>query len=308
MQIQKPIRRVVNGILLLDKPLGVSSNAALQTAKRLFSARKAGHTGSLDPLASGLLPVCFGEATKFSQYLLDADKTYAVTMRLGVRTETGDAEGAVVSTRPLPPLAQTMLEEVFAKFRGEIDQTPSMYSALKFNGQPLYKLARQGITVARESRRLTIYRLTLLNFTADSVEFELHCSKGTYVRTLVDDMGEVLNCGAHVITLRRLTVGAFTAHQMITLDQLRAEQLADSPANLDHYLLPIESALAHWPALSVPESTLFYLRQGSAVVISQAPLSGWVRLLTKAGEFIGIGEVQVDGKVAPRRLLTDQPR
>ena len=302
MQMQKPIKRAVDGILLLDKPLGVSSNSALQTAKRLFSARKAGHTGSLDPLASGLLPICFGEATKFSQYLLDADKTYAVTMRLGVRTETGDAEGEVVATRPVAPLTKAGLEEVFAKFRGEIDQTPSMYSALKFQGQPLYKLARQGITVERESRRLMIYRLTLLNFTAETVDFELHCSKGTYVRTLVDDVGEALGCGAHVAALRRLTVGSFTANQMLTLDHLRAEPSSDSAARLDHYLLPIESALAHWPALMVPESTLFYLRQGSAVVISQAPLSGWVRLVTKMGEFIGIGEVLPDGKVAPRRL------
>lgn len=300
------IRRAVNGILLLDKPLTLSSNMALQITKRLFSAQKAGHTGSLDPLASGMLPICFGEATKFSQYLLSADKTYAVTMRLGIRTETGDAEGAVVASQPAPKLTETLLETHFAQFRGEIDQTPSMYSALKHQGQPLYKLARQGITVERESRRLTIYRLTLLKFTPDTVEFEVHCSKGTYVRTLVDDFGQSLGCGAHVIALRRLTVGTFSSEQMLSLDNLRAEQIATSSHHLDRYLLPVESALTHWPALTVPESTLFYLRQGSAVVVSSAPLSGWVRFLTKTGEFIGIGEVLPDGKVAPRRLIQNQ--
>lgn len=296
-------KRPVNGILLLDKPLDISSNMALQIAKRLFAANKAGHTGSLDPLASGLLPICFGEATKFSQYLLSADKTYLVTMRLGIRTETGDKEGEVIAQRPVPALNLADLDAIFAQFRGEIDQVPSMYSALKHQGQPLYKLARQGITVERESRRLTIYRLTVLNFTTDSVEFELHCSKGTYVRTLVDDFGEALGCGAHVISLRRLTVGSFSAEQMIGIDRLRAEQAASSASSLDRYLLPVEAALAHWPALSVAENTVFYLRQGSPVVISQAPLSGWVRLQNKRGEFIGIGEVQEDGKVAPRRLL-----
>ena len=210
MNPPKTIKRAVNGILLLDKPPTMSSNRALQTVKHLFAARKAGHTGSLDPLASGLLPVCFGEATKFCQYLLSADKTYLVTMRLGIRTDTGDTEGEVISERPVPEVTSAILEKIFDQFRGEIEQVPSMYSALKHQGQPLYKLARQGITVARESRRLTIFRLTVLNFTADSVQFELHCSKGTYVRTLVDDFGEVLGCGAHVTQLRRIGVGAFT--------------------------------------------------------------------------------------------------
>ena len=305
MNLQKPTnKRSINGILLLDKPLGMSSNRALQITKRLFAARKAGHTGSLDPLASGLLPLCFGEATKFSQYLLSADKTYLVKMRLGIRTATGDTEGEVIAERAVPMVTTAELEKIFEQFRGEIEQTPSMYSALKHQGRPLYQLARQGITVERKSRRLTVYRLTILNFTADVVQFELHCSKGTYVRTLVDDFGEALGCGAHVTELRRLTVGAFSSEQMISLDALQNECAASSAEGLDHHLLPVQSALAHWPQLMVAESTAFYLRQGHPVVIPHAPLSGWVCLLDKQNRFLGIGEVLEDGKIAPRRNIS----
>lgn len=292
-------KRNINGILLLDKPLEISSNRALQIVKRLFTARKAGHTGSLDPLASGLLPICFGEATKFSQYLLSADKTYLVSLRLGVRTETGDTEGEVIATRPVPVVTTADLETLFDRFRGEIEQIPSMYSALKHQGQPLYKFARQGITIARESRRLTVHRLTLLQHTADTVQFELHCSKGTYVRTLVDDFGEALGCGAHVTQLRRLSVGAFSAEQMISLAALE-EASVDS---LEQFLLPVESALAQWPQIIASESAVFYLRQGHPVVIPHAPVSGWVCLVDKQNQFLGIGEIAEDGKVAPRRLV-----
>lgn len=298
-------KRSVNGILPLDKPLDMSSNMALQIAKRLFAARKAGHTGTLDPLADGLLLICFGEATKFSQYLLNADKSYLVTMHLGIRTATGDTEGEVISERAVPRITLTDLEKLFDAFRGDIWQVPSMYSALKHQGQPLYKLARQGLSIERASRPITVYQLTVLKFVGDRVQFEMHCSKGTYVRTLVDDFGEALGCGAHVTELRRLTVGAFTASQMVSLDQLRAECEAGRAEGLDHHLLPVQSALAHWPALHIAESIVFYLRQGNPVVISQAPLSGWVRLFNKQGEFLGIGEIQDDGKVAPRRLVNN---
>jgi tRNA pseudouridine55 synthase len=301
VNLTRPIKRAVSGIFLLDKPPTMSSNRALQIVKRLFAARKAGHTGSLDPLASGLLPICLGEATKFSQYLLSADKTYAVAMRLGIRTTTGDTEGEVVTERPVPAIKLADVDKLFDSFRGDIEQVPSMYSALKHEGQPLYKLARQGITVARESRRLTIFRLTVLDFSADTVRFELHCSKGTYVRTLVDDFGEALGCGAHVTELRRLTVGGFSSEQMIGLDALQTLAEAGPPENLDRYLLPMQSALAHWPQLTVADSTAFYLRQGHPVVIPNAPLSGWVCLLDKQNQFLGIGEVLEDGKVAPRR-------
>ncbi len=301
------IKRPVNGILLLDKPLHFSSNKALQIAKRLFAARKAGHTGSLDPLASGMLPICFGEATKFSQYLLSADKTYLVTMRLGIRTATGDTEGEIIATRDVPAVTLHQLEKIFDQFRGEIQQVPSMYSALKHHGQPLYKLARQGVTIERESRRLTIYRLTVLKFAEEWIQFEVHCSKGTYVRTLVDDFGEALGCGAHVTELRRLGVGDFSAGQMISLDHLQAEHESTAAESLDRYLLPVQSALAHWPQLTVGESTAFYLRQGHPVVVPHAPLSGWVCLLDQRNQFLGIGEVQIDGKIAPRRLSASHP-
>lgn len=295
--------RKINGLLLLDKPTGMSSNKALQIAKRLFNAQKAGHTGSLDPLASGLLPICLGEATKISQYLLAADKTYLVTLRLGVRTATGDTEGEVIATREVPPISSALLESHFEQFRGEIRQTPSMYSALKHNGQPLYKLARQGITVERESRPLTIHQLKVLDFTADTVQFELHCSKGTYVRTLVEDFGESLGCGAHVIALRRTHVGNFVRGQMISLEILQALRETAAVEDLDKFLLPMEAALTHWPQLRVPESTAFYLRQGHPVVIPHAPVSGWVMILDKNDRFLGIGEVLEDGKVAPRRII-----
>lgn len=295
--------RKINGLLLLDKPTGMSSNKALQITKRLFNAQKAGHTGSLDPLASGLLPICLGEATKISQYLLAADKSYLVTLRLGVRTATGDAEGDVISTREIPPISLALLESHFEQFRGNIMQTPSMYSALKYKGQPLYKLARQGITVERESRPLTIHQLKVLDFTAETVQFELHCSKGTYVRSLVEDFGESLGCGAHVIVLRRTQVGGFVRDQMISLEALQALRETVTVEDLDKFLLPMEAALVHWPQLRVAESTAFYLRQGHPVVIPHAPVSGWVVILDKNDRFLGIGEVLDDGKVAPRRII-----
>ncbi len=298
-----PHKRSVNGILLLDKPVGITSNQALQKVKGLFMARKAGHTGSLDPLASGMLPVCLGEATKMSQFLLTSDKRYQVTARLGLRTATGDAEGEIIAQRTVPDLDMRQLNKVFDAFRGEIQQVPSMYSALKHQGKPLYHLARQGISVPRESRHLTIYQLDLLHVEGDLIQFELHCSKGTYVRTLVDDFGEILQCGAHVIALRRLSVGAYHADQMISLQSLQTASQMDSLEVLDRYLLPIHSAVAHWPELRLTESTVFYLKQGSAVMVPQAPSSGWVRLADKQGHFLGVGEVLDDGKIAPRRLL-----
>lgn len=297
-------KRCVSGILLLDKPPTMSSNRALQVVKRLYSARKAGHTGSLDPLASGLLPICFGDATKFSQYLLNADKTYIVTMRLGIRTDTGDTEGSVVCERPVPTIDMAMVDTLFNRFRGEIEQTPPMYSALKHEGQPLYKLARKGITVHRQVRRLTVYRLTLLAIAQNRVYFELHCSKGAYVRTLVDDFGEALGCGAHVTELRRVSIGAFSSQQMISLAALQHELEATSLETLDRHLLPPQASLAHWPQISVSESLAFYLRQGRPVFVSHAPTSGWVCLLHKQNQFFGIGEVQEDGRIAPRRLCS----
>jgi tRNA pseudouridine55 synthase len=293
--------RNVNGILLLDKPTGITSNTALQKVKRLFSAKKAGHTGSLDPLASGMLPLCFGEATKFSQYLLDADKVYRVTAKLGCKTATGDAEGEIIQQRPIPDLSREKLLSVLEKFQGEIQQIPSMYSALKHQGRPLYELARQGISVERKARPVQIYAINLLEQTADTFSMQVHCSKGTYIRTLVEDIGEVLECGAFVSALRRLSVAGNLEKQMVSLAELEAIQ---DPALLQRHLLPLDMALMHWPELCLTEATTFYVKRGQPVMIPQAPSNGWVRLTSSNGDFIGIGEVIADGRVAPRRLMT----
>jgi len=295
--------RPLDGILLLDKPKGVTSNAALQIVKRLYDARKAGHTGSLDPLASGMLPICLGEATKFSQFLLEADKLYQVTAKLGVKTTTGDAEGEVLAEKPVPTLSRAVVEELFARFTGTIQQIPSMYSAIKQNGQPLYKLARQGIEVAREPREIQIYSMTYLAQTQDTFSFNVHSSKGTYIRTLVEDMGEALECGAHVEALRRLTVGVYQPAQMQTLAHLQTLAESQDQVTMDSYLLPLDSAIDGWPELPLSEAAIYYLRQGQPVIAPYAPASGWVRITRKDGSFFGVGEILDDGRVAPRRLV-----
>lgn len=296
-------KRFVNGILLLDKPEGMTSNAALQIVKRLYEANKAGHTGSLDPLASGMLPICFGEATKFSQFLLEADKYYRVTAKLGIKTTTGDREGEVVSQRTIPAITQDLLNSLFTQFTGTIEQVPSMYSAIKHNGQPLYKLARQGIEIPRESRQVLIHELLLLEAGADYFNFEVRCSKGTYIRTLVEDMGETLSCGAHVTQLRRLRAGPYQPEQMQSLSHLEQLQQTQSKELLDSYLLPVDSSIATWPLLPLSEAAIYYLKQGQPVIIPHAPADGWVRLSHKNGGFIGVGEILKDGRVAPRRLV-----
>jgi tRNA pseudouridine55 synthase len=296
-------QRRVDGILLLDKPTGLTSNAALQTVKRLYRARKAGHTGSLDPLASGLLPICLGEATKVSAYLLDADKHYWVACRFGERTTTADAEGEVVETRPVQGLTQRRLRQALEKFTGDIEQIPPMYSAVKHQGQRLYKLARQGLEVEREPRRVTIRELELLHLDPPLAEIEVRCSKGTYVRTLVEDLGEVLGCGAHVTNLRRLGVGPYTETGLVTLETLEQRREQAGEAALDALLLPMESGLAQWPVVRLGADAAFYLRQGQPVLVPRAPTGGWVRLYEGEQRFLGVGEILDDGRVAPRRLL-----
>lgn len=295
-------RRPVDGLVLLDKPVGWTSNAALQAVKRLYRAKKAGHTGSLDPLASGLLPLCLGEATKLSGLLLNADKSYRFTCRLGVITATGDAEGEVLATRPVGPLSREQIEAALRRFTGPIQQIPPMYSAVKRDGQPLYKLARQGIEVERAPREVTVYELRLLRQDAEELECELRCSKGTYVRTLAADLGEALGCGAHVSALRRTAVEPYDAARMVTLDALR-ERAERGLAALDEWLLPPDSAVANWPAVSVSGDSAFYLRQGQPVLVPRAPSQGWLRLYQEGRQFLGIGEILDDGRVAPRRLL-----
>lgn len=297
--------RPVNGILVVNKPPGISSNEAVQKAKRLYGAQKVGHTGSLDPLATGVLPLCFGEATKFSQYLLTSQKRYWTRIKLGVSTETGDAEGQVVSETQSSHITAADIESALGRFRGEIKQIPSMYSALKHNGQPLYKLARQGVEVAREARCITIFSNEMVSFKDSEVELEIHCTKGTYIRTIAEDLGAALGVGGHVTALHRTGAGPFVETDMIEFDQLEADRAAD--VSLDKYLRPIASAVGQWPEVLLTDATAFYLRQGQPVQIPHAPTQGWVRLSEgssqETSQFLGVGEVLDDGRIAPRRLV-----
>lgn len=303
--------RDVHGIVLLDKPQGWSSNDVLQRVKRLFQANKAGHTGALDPLATGMLPICLGEATKFSQYLLDADKRYRVIARLGQRTTTSDADGEIVAERPVA-VSESALQQALTQFRGEIKQIPSMYSALKHQGRPLYEYARQGITIERAARPITIYELNLCRFADDEVELEVHCSKGTYIRTLVDDLGEVLGCGAHVTFLRRLNVADYPPERMVTLEQLhhysqQAEQ-AQRPLSetLDTLLLPADSAVCALPEVWLSAALAERIRYGQRVTLEAPVQHGLVRLTTgDERAFIGVGEWDDAGRLVPRRLLAE---
>ena len=294
--------RPVSGILLLDKPLGLSSNHALQRVKRLFDARKAGHTGSLDPLADGMLPICLGDATKLSAFLLDADKYYRFRVRLGQTTATGDTEGEILQTRPTDGIDVQQIESVLTLFRGEIEQMPPMYSALKHQGKRLYELAREGVEVAREPRTVQIRELTLLAVDLPEFDLQVHCSKGTYVRALATDIGEALGCGAHVTALRRTGVGPYTGYPMYTMDALEAEA-QQGMAALDALLLPIDTALAGWPEVRVSADTAFYLKQGQAVLVPKAPTEGLVRIY-QGDDFLAVGQIQDDGLVAPKRLMT----
>lgn len=302
--------RAVDGILVLDKPAGMTSNAALQTVRRLYGAAKAGHTGSLDPLATGVLPICFGEATKFSQYLLDADKIYRSTFVLGVATTTGDAEGQVIAEQDAAALTQPQIETALQRFRGAISQVPSMFSALKKDGQPLYKLARQGIEVERPARAVTVHELRIEAFRPGAkaeLDVRVHCSKGTYVRSLAEDLGAALGCGGHVGMLRRVQAGPFAEADAVTLTTLEGLREREAFAELDRLLRPTTLALEGVPLLLLGEAAGFYLRQGQPVLVPKAPTSGLVQLQLMSGEFIGVGEILDDGRVAPRRLVT-QPQ
>ncbi len=304
MSRRKRKGRAISGVLLLDKPAGITSNKALQEVKHLFRAAKAGHTGSLDPLATGMLPICLGEATKISAFLLDADKRYRVSCRLGATTTTGDADGEIVQTRDCSHITLKQIEQRIPDFSGTISQIPPMYSAVKHQGQRLYELAREGIEVERKPRTVQIYELLLHSLNEDMLELEVACSKGTYVRTLAEDLGEVLGCGAHVVQLRRLSVGPFDG-DMVTIDELRSaadSSDAEGFAALDAYLLPIDSAIAHWPDVHLDPDAAFYMKQGQPIQVPHAPTEGWVRIYDKA-QFLGVGEIQDDGRVAPRRMI-----
>jgi len=294
----KRIRRNVNGILLLDKPLGFSSNQALQKVKWLFQAAKAGHTGTLDPLATGLLPICLGEATKFAQYVTDADKTYVATTKLGVTTTTGDAEGEVLSIRPVN-ITQDQFTTAAQQFTGEISQMPPMYSALKFEGKALYEYAREGVDIARQARLITIKSIVVNEFLADVAQITVTCSKGTYIRTLAEDIGMALGCGAHLIGLRRTATAGYQLSQAMTIEQLEAM----STESRDVQLLPVDSAIAGLPEVVLSADAAYFLMQGQAVWVAGKVPEGELRIYDENKQFLGLGFLQSDGKIAPKRLI-----
>ncbi len=309
---RRPKGRFIDGIVLLDKPTGESSNHVLQRVKRIYNAAKAGHTGALDPLATGMLPICLGEATKFSSHLLDADKRYLVTAKLGERTDTSDSDGEVVQTREVAFSEQQLLDAL-EHFRGDTMQVPSMYSALKYQGQPLYKYAREGKEVPREARPITVFELNFIKLENDELTLDIHCSKGTYIRTIIDDLGEMLGCGAHVIMLRRTAVAGYPYGKMVTLEQLEAlleqarEQEIAPKELLDPILLPMDTAVADLPEANVHDSAAGYLMNGNPVQVAGLPSDTLVRItLGEARQFVGIGQMNDDGLLAPKRLIVLQ--
>jgi tRNA pseudouridine55 synthase len=294
----KRIKRPVNGVLLLDKPVGFSSNQALQRAKRLFTAAKAGHTGNLDPFATGLLPICFGEATKFSHTLLDADKVYRAVIKLGVMTTTGDTEGDVIS-RAEVNVTLAQVEQAIAGFHGKITQIPPMHSALKHQGKPLYEYARAGVEIERKPREVTIHDIALTRWQGDEVEINVSCSKGTYIRVLGEDIGKVLGCGAHLIVLQRLATGGFQLPDAITLEQLEAM----TEQQRDHCLLPVDVLLAGLALVELDADAAHYFCQGQAVWKSGIQTEGMLRVYDNQQRFLGLAENLQDGRIAPRRVI-----
>ena len=301
--MNKPIKKVrdlVDGVLLLDKPVGLSSNDALIKAKRVLNAKKAGHTGTLDPFATGLLPLCFGEATKFSQDLLEADKTYETTVHLGITTSTGDTEGEAIDTRPVDVTVE-QIEAVLAQFRGPIMQVPPMYSALKRDGKAYYEYAREGITLEREARAVTILDLKFLEYSAPFLKLSVTCSKGTYIRVLGEDIGKALGCGAHLNALRRTQVGALTAEGMITLEALQAHA---EPLSL---LAPVDALLSSFPPVQLTDELAKRFLQGQRLALGKEAIEvpaqqGRVRVYHD-GKLLGTGNLQEYAILAPERLI-----
>lgn len=294
----KRIKRPIDGVLLLDKPLGYSSNQALQKVKWLFQAAKAGHTGTLDPLATGVLPICLGEATKFAQYLTDADKTYIARLQFGVTTTTGDAEGEVLARRPVA-FNQQQLQAVLQRFEGAIEQVPPMYSALKHEGKALYTYAREGVEIERQPRIVQIRQITLNVYAEGVAEISVTCSKGTYIRTLAEDIGHALGCGAHLLALRRIATATYDIAQTISLEALEQRTLEQR----DQLLLPVDSAIEAIPKVILNADAAYYLLQGQPVWQSGKIPEGDLRLYNEQQQFLGLGYLQPDGKIAPKRLL-----
>ncbi|MFT5677177.1 MAG: tRNA pseudouridine55 synthase [Paraglaciecola sp.] len=304
--------RSVDGILLLNKPLGISSNQALQQVKRAFFAAKAGHTGALDPLATGMLPICLGEATKFSQFLLETDKTYLVTATLGVRTTTSDADGEIVATKPVN-VSEAQLHTACEQFRGPIKQVPSMFSALKHQGKPLYFYARQGIEIDRPARDITIFSLSVTRFEGNEVDMQVHCSKGTYIRSLVDDIGQILDCGAYVSKLHRTQVTDYPSDKMVTLEQLdellknAQDQGLTVSEVLDPLLIAMDTAVKNLPEAKLNTIEAQYFSHGNpakaTVALSQKEGTQIRAYSESEGFFMGVGEVTEDGRIWPKRVV-----
>jgi len=298
----RPTAVPVDGLLLLNKPAGITSNQALQKVKRLLQAKKAGHTGSLDPAATGMLPLCFGEATKVCAYLLEADKTYRVTARLGEATNTGDRDGEISATADVPDLERRAWEQILAQFCGVTDQIPPMYSALKKDGKRLYELARKGQVVDREARRIRIDELHLLEISGSRLVLRVKCSKGTYIRTLVEDIAKAAGTLAYTARLHRETVGDFQAEDM--LDLPGAERVAEAgPEALRARLLPTDLALSSWPDYHIPEDAAERFCGGQAVAVDGGGAEGLVRVYAGEERFVGVGQLGSDGQLAPRRIF-----
>ncbi len=297
----KRIKRNINGVLLLDKPLGFSSNQTLQKVKWLFQAAKAGHTGTLDPLATGLLPICLGEATKFAQYVTDANKTYVATIKLGATTTTGDAEGEVLTTAPVN-VTQSQFAAACQQFIGEISQVPPMYSALKFEGRALYTYAREGVDIARQSRLIHISHISVDNFKADVAQITVVCSKGTYIRTLAEDIGATLGCGAHLIGLRRTETAGYLLSNAVTIEQLKSLTIETR----DTLLLPVDSAIESLPKVILNADAAHFMMQGQSVWMAGKTPDSELRLYDEQNNFLGLGFLQDDGKIAPKRLIQKQ--
>lgn len=294
----KRIKRAVSGVLLLDKPYGFSSNQALQKVKWLYHAQKAGHTGTLDPLATGVLPICLGEATKFAQHLTDENKTYVATVKFGVTTTTGDKEGDVVSEEACQ-VSRAEIERVLPQFMGAITQVPPMYSALKVNGKPLYEYARNGVELERAPRQVTIHALRVLACAENSAEIEVCCSKGTYIRTLGEDIGKALNVGAHLTALRRTATATYQIAETVTIEAL--EQM--SIEQRDALLLPVDSAIQILPKVELHEDAAYYFKQGNPVWLAGVISAGDLRIYSASGLFLGVGQQQRDGRIAPKRVV-----
>ncbi|WP_392564715.1 tRNA pseudouridine(55) synthase TruB [Orbus wheelerorum] len=291
--------RDIQGVLLLDKPTGLTSNDVLQKVKRVFNAQKAGHTGALDPLATGMLPICFGESTKFSQYLLDSDKRYRVIAQLGQRTDTSDADGQIVAEKPVSVVPED-IEPALVNFRGNIMQVPTMFSALKYQGRPLYEYARQGITIEREPRPITIYENRFISLHNNQLELEIHCSKGTYIRTIIDDLGELLGCGAHIINLRRLQVSNYPSNKMVSLTFI--QENCDNVELLDSLLLPVDSPVQDQAKIVLTEQQGSDILLGRTIEIEQSTAQSQLVRLYQQSLFIGIGQ-WLDYSISPKRLI-----